>query len=299
MSAQDDRQQLEFLVDTAQQALSAKEQKATVDLPYTAPDRRPNPPVETLDWIRSGMFIAAAILLLTTVLVFSASAMGRAPADLLSVSRVQHYMWPAVAVLLLVSSLCALLPSQLSARRQRAVGIYASIMAATMGCALTLAASFMPWAAVVLAALSCLAGLWGIRVLNHNTARSTRERLMTDAPVSLCTGFSLVFTAHLYFAAAGWNDQSHVIKALVALLVLSIIASVAAHSERGRHAFALGFVIGTVSNALGLWFDEAGPWWLSIVSVLCGLVVVLAAENRRHQITHAEHRAARGLPVVN
>ncbi|WP_431711018.1 hypothetical protein [Glutamicibacter uratoxydans] len=297
MSTPSDRQDLQSVVDSTRQLFAEKRQRATVQLPYAAPDHRPNPARENLDWIRAGTFVLAAILLLVTVLVFASSAMERASSELLNVRPVQNLMWPAVALIVLFSSLYALLPSQLSSRRQRAVSIYSSVMAATMGCALTLAASFMFWAAVVLAVLSCAAGLLGIRMLNRNTARTTVERLLTDAPLSFSTGFSLVVTGQLYFAAAGWDDQTHVLKALVALLGISVIASVAAHSERGRHALALGFAIGTSAIALALWLNAAGPWWLSIVSALCGLSVVLAAENRRHQITHAEHRAARGLPV--
>ena len=297
MTSDSDRQRLQSLVDSAQHAIAQKASASTLELPYTPPDHRPSPEIETLDWLRAGIFALAAALLMVTVLAFTSNGTWRPAADLLSVSRIQSYAWPVISIFLLLSSLFALLPQQVSTRRQRAVSIYPSIMAATMGCALTFSASFLPWAAVVLAAISCIAGFLGIRELNRHTARNTLERLLTDAPLSLCTGFSLVFTAQLFFAAAEWNGQTHAAKALLALLALAVMASVAAHSERGRHALALGFVAGTLAVALAQWLDGAGPWWLSIASVLCGLVVVVAAENRRHQITHAEHRIARGMPV--
>lgn len=297
MSTDSERQHLHLLAASTRPDVDAKNQPNSVQLPYTAPDHRPSPPTEALDWVRAGLFNLAALLLVVTVLAFSRSTGDRASDQLLSVSPVLEFIWPCISFFLLGASLFALFPHQLSARRQRAVSIYPSIMAATLGCALTLAASFMPWAAFSMCAIGCLAGLLGIRELNRHTARTPVERLLSDAPVSLCTGFTLIFTVQLLFAAAQWNDPKHAFKALSALLIVSIIAAVAAHSERGRHALALGFVIGALTVAVTLWNNVAGPWWLSVVSVLCGLIVVLAAENRRHQITHAEHRAAQGLPV--
>ncbi|MGO2481398.1 hypothetical protein, partial [Glutamicibacter ardleyensis] len=59
---------LRSLVDSAQQAIAAASQKQSLQLPYAAPDRRPNPAVETFDKVRSGLFGLAAVLLLITSL---------------------------------------------------------------------------------------------------------------------------------------------------------------------------------------------------------------------------------------
>jgi hypothetical protein len=37
--------------------------------------------------------------------------------------------------------------------------------------------------------------------------------------------------------------------------------------------------------------------WVAILAGMAGFVVLLATENRRYQIHHAEHRAARGKPT--
>ena len=37
--------------------------------------------------------------------------------------------------------------------------------------------------------------------------------------------------------------------------------------------------------------------WVAVLAAMTGFVVLVATENRRYQITHAEHRAARGKPT--
>lgn len=299
MSTNSERQDLQSLVDSAHQAMTRRAPMSPLQLPYAAPDYRANPPVERLDWLRAGLLLLSCVLLALTVLAFSLTGAARADTEVFSVAGIQRYAWPLISLYLLASAIFALLRHQVPARRQRAVGIYTCVMAATLGCALTLAASFLPWPAALLASVGCVAGLLGIRELNRHTARNNVERLLTDAPLGLCTGFSLVFTAQLYFAAAGWIGAEHSPKALVAVVLLSVLASVAAHSERGRHALALGFIAAAVGVAVPQWLADQVPWWLPVATVLSALMVLLAAENRRHQLTHAEHRAARGMPVDN
>lgn len=284
---------LHSLVDSAQQAISRATGRSGYELPYAVPDRRANPRVESLDRLRAGLFVLAAVLFTATAWAFTPSFSGQ----LLDTGRVQAFALPFLGACLIASSLFALLPHQLSARRQRAVSVCAAAAAATLGCALTLAAGFLPWSAAVLALASCAASLYGVRQLNSHTARTTLERLCTDAPLSLMAGFGLVFTAQLGFAAAGWTEARFAPAALLVVLLLSVGGSVAAHSERGRHAFALGLATPLAAMAVLQRLHGSGPWWLSAVTVLGAVCVVVAAENRRHQLSHAEHLAARGKPL--
>lgn len=79
----------------------------------------------------------------------------------------------------------------------------------------------------------------------------------------------------------------------MAVLVLAVLGAGAAHGERGRHSVAMGFLAGMLPVALGQWRDPGLSWWLPVSTALGAVIVLIAAETRRHQVTHAEHRAAR------
>lgn len=286
--------QLGSLVASAQRAIAEASYRRTFDLPYAAPDRRPNPEVELGDKIRASLFAAAAALLLVTSLAFSTSGAGRIGSSLLDVGVVHWIIWPLIAFALLLSAGYSALGHQLSSRRQRAVSVYTLSATALMACALTLASGFLGWAAAAVSTGALLFALLGVRTLNRFTARNHIERVATDMPLSFFAGFCLVYTLQLWFAAAGWIGAEHALPVILLTLAVSVIAAVLAHSERGRHAFASGFGAAMITAAVQGWRTESTPLWICSIWGFLAVVVFICAENRRFQISHAEHRALAG-----
>lgn len=297
MAEQQPTPQLKSLVESAQEALSAGSRQPTFELPYAAPDLRPNPAVEPFDKVRSYLFGASSVLLLCTSLAFSFGLDGRSRQNLLDPSLVQSILWPAIAIALILSAAFSLRRDQRSARRQRKVAISATAAVALMACAITLASSFLTAGSAVLATISALLALYCVHQLNQHTARTKFERWATDAPLGFFAGFSMVYALQLWFATAGWTGREHAMQVTLVAVGVSLIAAGFAHTERGRHALASGFGISMVAAAIQGWFHESTPLWVSAVWIFMALLVFLLAENRRFQISHAEHRAQRGKPI--
>lgn len=286
--------QLRSLVDSAQRAIADAANKKTFDLPYAAPDHRPNPVVETLDKIRVGVFGVTGLLLLLTSLLLSSGSSGRFQASYLDTSVVHSYIWPIIAASFIGSAIFSAMPQQLAARRQRAVMFYSTSAVALMACALSFASGFLTMVGAVLATCSTLLALYAVQVLNRMTARNYAERLGTDIPLSFFAGFSMVYSLQLWFAALGWVDADHALKVSLAAVAVSIVAAVIAHSERGRHSLATGFGIGMIASAVQGWWLASTSLWVSILWAFLAIIVFICAENRRFQISHAEHRAQSG-----
>lgn len=289
--------QLDSLVASAQSAIASASERASFELPYAAPDHRPNPAVEPFDKIRGYLLGASGLLLLLTTVALSSGLHGREQSSLLDTSLVHSVVWPAIAIALILSAAFSLRSDQLSARRQRIISIYSIPATALMACAITLASGFLPVSAAILATIASLLGLYGVLQLNKNTARTRLERWATDAPVSFFAGASMVYALQLWFAAAGWHDGGHGIQAALVTAGISIVAGAFAHSERGRHALASGFGICMIAAAIQGWLNDSAPLWVCAVWIFMALLVFLMAENRRFQISHAEHRAQRGKTV--
>jgi len=298
MAEQHPTQPLNSLVESGHLATPDTWAEDDFVLPYPAPDHRPNPEVEPFDKIRGYLLAAAALLLLITSLVFSSSMDGRDRLSLLDSSAVPSVLWPAAAVFLLASAAFALGKDQLSARRQRVISLFTISAAALISCAITFAAGFLLTAAAVLATLATLVALFGVHQLNRLTARNKLEHWLTDAPLSFLTGFSMAYTLHLWFAVAGWNDTSHNLQVVLVAVAVSLVAAGYAHTERGRHALASGFGIAMIAAAINGWLRDATGLWVAAICILLSLLVFLMAENRRFRISHAEHRAQRGKPVI-
>jgi hypothetical protein len=135
-----------------------------------------------------------------------------------------------------------------------------------------------------------------VRELNRRTARSTLERMFSDAPIGLMTGFFLVVTA-----ASGaelltsWNaSMVPVAVASVIVLALGYVATSLSMTERGRIIMASGFAWGMFWLLVPRLLGPNPSIVIAILAGMAGFVVLLATENRRYQIHHAEHRAARG-----
>ena len=286
--------QLRSLVEEAQQAIAAAAARKTLPLPYAAPDRRPNPAVETSDRIRAGAFGFAAALLLACALLFGGGFHGRVLDNPLDTGAFAGFAWPAVGVALLASAVFSALPHQLSSRRQRAATPWALLAAALYSCAMALSAGFLPLPAALVATAASVLALAGVSRLNAQTARNQLERWGTDAPLSLMAGLGLVFSLQLWCAAAGWNFTENRAAVLIGAGIMALAAAVFAHSERGRHALATGFGLALLAAGIHGWLAASLPLWGSATWAGLALLVVLCAENRRYQITHAEHRLQRG-----
>lgn len=288
---------LRSLVDSAQQAIATASQKQSLQLPYAAPDRRPNPAVETFDKVRAALFAVAGILLLLSSLNVAMDTSFSAQTNVLDTSLVISLIWPAIAVLMIASAIYSVLPHQLSSRRQRAVSVYAASAVALMACALTFAAGFLLWPGAILSTIATCLGLYAMVQMNRHTARNHLERIATDLPVSLLSGFSLVFTLHLWLSAASWNNAEHLLMISVLIVLVTLLAAVFAQTERGRHALATGYGVGMCSAAFGSWRQESAPLWFAALLVFMAMIVFICAEARRFHISHAEHRLQRGLGI--
>ncbi len=294
MSQAQPNMQLLTLVGSAQRALAESARQPAFELPYAKPDRRPNPSVEVFDKARAGLFGLAGVLLLATSLAFGTVLGGRLPSNLLDTGLVHAVLWPLIAIALIGSAAYSALPHQLSSRRQRAVSVYALSSAALMSCALTMASGFLLWTASVLSLVATVIALYGVHQLNLHTARNRVERIATDMPLGFFAGFSLVYTLQLFFAAAGFNDPSHALAVSLFAVAATVPAAVFAHSERGRHALASGFGLAMVAAAFQGWLAGSTPLWVSMLWVFLAIVVLICAENRRFQVSHAEHRVNAG-----
>ncbi|NAZ15912.1 hypothetical protein GT020_07505 [Glutamicibacter soli] len=286
--------QLRTLVGSAQRAIAESARRPAFELPYTAPDLRPNPAVEVFDKVRAGLFALSGVLLLATSLAFGAGMDARSQASLLDTGLVHAVIWPVIGIALIASAAFSALPAQLSSRRQRAAGIHALSAAALMSCALTLASGFLPWTAAAVSAAAAGIALYGVHQLNLNTARNRTERIATDMPLGFFAGFALVYTLQLVSAAAGWNEPGHALAVSLVAVAAAVPAAVFAHSERGRHAFASGFGLALAAAAAQGWMLGATPLWACVLWVFLAIVVFVCAENRRFQISHAEHRVQAG-----
>lgn len=284
---------LRSLVESAQQAIAAASVRETFELPYMAPDRRPNPPVELFDKVRAGLFAVAGVLLLVTALGFSLNINGRAHTSLVDTSLVLSIIFPIVAIALIASAGFSALPHQLSSRRQRAITVFGLTGAAIMACALTLAAGFLLWPAAIISAVATIVCLYAIWQMNAYTARNQLERIATDVPISLLAGISLVYSLQLWFVAAGWDHPEHALQVSIATALVTVLAAAFAHTERGRHAFASGYGITMIAAAIQGWRQESTPLWVALLLIFMALIVFICAENRRFQVNHSEHRAQR------
>ncbi|MGP9781939.1 hypothetical protein CQ017_09160 [Arthrobacter sp. MYb224] len=286
---------LRSLVDSAQEAIAEASQKQSLQLPYAAPDRRPNPAVENFDKVRAALFALAGVLLLVTSLNTALDTSSSTQGGLLDTSPVLAFVWPAIAITMIASAGYSVLPHQLSSRRQRAITVYGLSAVALMACALTFTAGFLLWPGALLATLATGFGLYGMFQMNRHTARNHLERIATDLPVSFFTGFSLTFTLQLWFSAAGWNRPEHLLAISIVTVLATLLAAGFAQTERGRHALATGYGFGMFAAAYQAWRQESAPLWFAALLVFMAIIVFICAESRRFQISHAEHRNQRGL----
>lgn len=266
--------------------------------PYTLPDTSPDPEHTTQDFIRRLVFTAVAAFMAFFGVLGTGGLISGSNAwnTLLSPAPAAFMILPVAFCWSLASAIHAWLPAQRSAVRQRAVGWEFTTALAAAGVWLAAVLAGIPFLIFLAATLCLVLLLRSVRELNRNTARNTTERMFTDAPISLLTGFFLVvFAANLAELLASWNVSAvPVVASALAVLALGYVATGLSMSERGRIIMATGFAWGMFWLLVPRLLGPNPSILIAILAGMAGFVVLLATENRRYQIHHAEHRAARG-----
>ena len=274
--------------------------------PYAAPDSSANQAPTSQDLLRRSLLTLAAICsafvaFWVTGDLTSASLVGQNPgSSLLSLAPTAYILLPVNFVWAALSAAYSWVPSQLSANRQRAVGLPFAAALGAAGLWLLLVKSENLIFACISMMLCVFLLLRCMSELNKHTARSTVERVFTDAPISLMTGFFLVLAlASINELLASWTFfELPAIIAAVFVVGLGYVATTLSMTERGRIILATGFGWGMFWLLVPRLLGPNPSLWVAIVAGMTGFVVILATENRRFQIHHAEHRAARGKRTV-
>lgn len=270
--------------------------------PYTLPDASPNPEATAQDTIRHVLFtFAAVVMVIASFVGIGALVSGSVPGrdTLLSLAPAAYLLVPVISCWALAASVYAWQPSQGSAVRQRSVGrtFPMALAASTLWLVSVNAGSL--FLAFCAAALTTALLRVTARELNSHTARTTTERLLTDAPVGLMTGFFLVVTAASFAELLqSWNLFVFPdVFACLIVLGLGYVAINLARTERGRIVLASGFAWGMFWLLMPRLVGPERSVWVAVLAAMAGFVVLVATENRRYQINHAEHRAALGKPT--
>jgi hypothetical protein len=303
-----DPDELAALVASAKAAIDQQQaavEEPVYEAPYVLPETSPNPAAEPADLRRrilaSGAAVAAAGVALANLETLSSGRVESLGSNysLLSLAPSAHLIWPVVFVWAVLAAFYSWAPSQRSAVRQRAVGNRFALACA--GNVLWMLSALNNWLfpAFGFAAASCWFLYTAVRELNLHTARTRRERMFTDAPVSLMTGFSLVMLAStLTNMLQSWGaGGAGLWFATILVPALGYGAATLSMTERGRIILALGFGWGMFWLLVPRVLGTNDSIWVAILAGMAGFVVLLATENRRYQIHHAEHRAARGKPT--
>lgn len=266
--------------------------------PYNLPERSPNPAQTPVDLLRRvvGAALTVAFLVLSLFVVpAGAMAVGFGSGDAgLAPLGAARIAWPLIALGLVAAAAHGWVPDQLSARRQRALGVPLAVMgAAGIAWCLT-ASSGIYWAALLSAVLMAAAGFDGVRRLNLHTARTPRERWLTDVPVEAAMGwaaFCVAWTLSAAMAAWGWDLRPTSLWGVVILLLVLAPVALMGSTERGRVAPALAFAWGAVWLMAARIFGDLHDPWILIVAGGGAVLALLTALARRQEIGDTERRA--------
>lgn len=277
--------------------------------PYNVPSTDPDPPENKQDLLRRAVVSVAAALAL--VLGFlGLGRFGGATAhsgsesrfdpdfSLLSMGVDSFALWGVAFLGLGAYAVYQWHPTQRSSLRQRSLG-YVAASSALLGALWLLAArGGLVATSMWIAAATTAVLVYGLRLLNLRTARSRTERMLVDAPIGLYLGWMLVvgpmnvavwLTSRgidLILPAGTWG--------VVALVGATWAAVSFSMSERGRIVVAMGFAWGLFWLMMARLIGPNHSAAVAIMAGLCAFITLLATENRRYQIGHAERRAARG-----
>jgi|GEM_PF-1678224 len=273
--------------------------------PYNLPERSPNPQQTPMDLLRRVVVsaLAAAFAVLALLLaahggpgsVFDAARSPLAPLAPAALG------WPVLGLAAVAAAAHGWVPDQLSARRQRSVGLplAASSAAGLLWC--VAASAGIAWVSL-LAALALLASSGeGVRRLNLLTARTRRERWLTDAPLEAALGWGAFATAWSLTAAAadgGWLVAPVTLWSSLLLMACMVPVCVAGMTERGRIVPAVAFGWGAVWLMAARLLGEHQSAVLMVLAGVGGVVALLTALARRQEVGHTERLALAGLPTA-
>ncbi|GAA3678523.1 hypothetical protein GCM10023081_15990 [Arthrobacter ginkgonis] len=276
--------------------------------PYNLPSTEPDPEETPLDERRRRVVAASAglafLLGLLGLGAFGGGSLHTSPGgvfapdfSLLSPARGALLIWPVVFLGMGAMAWFQWQPGQRSSLRQRSVGYPAAAATLLGGVWMVSARAGLVFLALLAAAAATGALGYCLRRLNDRTARTPRERLGMDVPIALYLGWMLTV---LPWTLGVWATKLGLpvvlgdsLWAAVTLVVAAWAALTFALSERSRMAVATGFAWGLFWILGQRLLGDQRSTVVAITASMCAFVVLLATENRRYQITHAERLAAR------
>ncbi|MBB5747715.1 DMT family transporter [Micrococcus sp. TA1] len=286
--------------------------------PYNLPSREPDPLPGFLDLLRQ-ITVTIAWLLFVAGGIYGLGFLGEDPTgpwlhdlhggrfaggySMLSMASWAMLVWPLLWLALGVYTIHQWMPSQAAAARQRTTGwrVSGAMVAAVAWFVIArsgvmLGAELVVW----LALTSLLVG--SIHQLNLYTARTPVERVITDGMIGLFTGWAVIYAAtntSIWLQSLGLNLLwiPGAVWAVLTIVVVVWGTAMMAMTERGRITIALGLTWGLVAILVPRLVGSMHSVWVAIVAAMGLFVVLLATENRRYRINHAEHRAALGHAV--
>ena len=288
--------------------------------PYNLPSRDPDPEPTGTDLLRQiyvsiGALAAVASalwmsgLLSGSVVTPFSSGLGSHMDGLFSGERALlspdanfYWLWPLIAVGLVLHAVFQWTTTQISTPRQRRSGWQVGTAALLMlGWAAAVQAEQLTLATLAALAVS-LALVDAIRQFTFHTARTSTERRFTDGPVGLFAGWALVAAMSaisIWLTAMQWRVPGFpaVLWALIGLVICIWFAAYYSMTERGRITIALGMGWGMLWLVFPRLLSDVVSVWVAIGAAMGAFVVILATQSRRHRINHAERRAAMGRPV--
>ncbi|NUL44336.1 hypothetical protein F7P69_03900 [Cellulosimicrobium funkei] len=286
--------------------------------PYNLPSLEPDPAPTALDLLRR-VTVTVAYLVFVLGGVYGLGFLGEdAPGpwlhdlhqgqfaggfSMLSMALWHQLIWPVLWVALGIYTVHQWLPSQASADRQRATGwrVAAAMVATVVWFVLVRTGVMLGVDLVVWLAVGYLL-VDSVHQLNLYTARNRTERAITDGMVGLFTGWALIFAAT---NASVWLQSLGInllwipgpVWAVLTLVVVVWGTTMMSMTERGRISIALGLSWGLAAILVPRLVGSMTSVWVAIVAAMGLFMVLLATENRRYRINHAEHRAALGHEV--
>lgn len=282
--------------------------------PYNLPSTDPDPEPTSRDLLRrivvtlawAGFVVAGlwSLGMLGERPMLHQLAEGRYGSDVSMLSMASWHLaiWPILWLALGIHVIHQWMPSQISADRQRTTGWRLSAAMAGVGLWLLLTRLGLAWFDVfVWLAIGYLL-VDTVHQLNLYTARTRTERVITDGTIGLFTGWAIVFTATV---ASTWLQRAGVdilwipgsLWAVLTLVVVIWGTAMLTMTERGRITIALGLAWGLAAILGTRLIGPMQSVWVAIVAAMGAFIVLLATENRRYRINHAEHRAALGHEV--
>jgi hypothetical protein len=286
--------------------------------PYNLPSREPDPAPSFTDLLRR---VAVTISWLVFVAggVYGLGLLGEHATgpwlhelhggrfaggySMLSMASWAVLAWPVLWLAMGVYTVHQWMPSQASAARQRATGWRVSAaMVATVAwfviarTGVLLGAELVVWLALAYLLVD------SIHQLNLYTARTRVERAITDGMIGLFTGWAVIYAAtnlSIWLQSLGVNLLwiPGAVWAVLTIVVVVWTTAMLTMTERGRITIALGLTWGLTAILVPRLVGSMHSVWVAIFAAMGLFVVLLATENRRYRINHAEHRAALGHVV--